>query len=240
MVTTNPFFLMQNLFNFLNHAIEGTAGIAIAAAFIWGVLSILLSPCHLASIPLIVSFINDQGKTTVKRAFLISFLFSLGILLTIAVVGIITALAGRMLGDIGPYANYFAALIFFAVALHLFDVFPMPWSAAQPGMKKKGILAAFILGLIFGIVLGPCTFAYMAPMLAITFKTSVGNFLYGIILLIVYGVGHCSVIVIAGTSTELVEKYLNWNENSKATNILKKSCAVLLIIAGLYFIYIAP
>ena len=231
---------MQNLFNFLNHAVEGNAGIAITAAFIWGVLSILLSPCHLASIPLIVSFINDQGKTTIKRAFIISLLFSLGILLTIAVVGIITALAGRMLGDIGPYANYFAALIFFAVALHLFDVFPMPWSAAQPGMKKKGLIAAFVLGLIFGIALGPCTFAYMAPMLAITFKSSAGDFLYGIILLIIYGVGHCSVIVIAGTSTELVQKYLNWSANSKATGIVKKVCAVLLIIAGLYFIYIAP
>ncbi len=231
---------MQNLFNFLNHAVEGTPAIAIAAAFVWGILSILLSPCHLASIPLIVSFINDQGKTTVKRAFIISLLFSLGILLTIAVVGVITALAGRMLGDIGPYANYFAALIFFLVALHLFDVIPMPWSAAQPGMKKKGLLAAFVLGLLFGVALGPCTFAYMAPMLAITFKTSSGNFLYGVILLFAYGVGHCSVIVTAGTSTELVQKYLNWNENSKATGFLKKVCAVLLIIAGLYFIYITP
>ena len=231
---------MQNLFNFLNHAIEGTAGIAIFAAFIWGVLSILLSPCHLASIPLIVGFINDQGKTTIKRAFFISLLFAIGILFTIGVIGIITALAGRMMGDIGPYANYFAALIFFLVALHLFDVIPMPWSAAQPGMKKKGLIAAFILGLLFGVALGPCTFAYMAPMLAITFKTSAGNFLYGVILLLAYGVGHCSVIVTAGTSTELVQKYLNWNENSKATGIFKKTCGVLLIIAGLYFIYITP
>ncbi len=231
---------MQNLFNFLNHAIESNVGIAIIAAFIWGVLSILLSPCHLTSIPLIVSFINDQGQTTIKRATLISFLFSVGILLTIAVIGIITALAGKMLGDIGPLANYFASIIFFAVALHLLDVFQIPWSAALPGMKRKGGLAAFILGLVFGIALGPCTFAYMAPMLAITFKTSATNFLYGLILLVVYGLGHCSVIVIAGTSTELVQKYLNWNANSKATKILKKILAVLLIIAGLYFIYIAP
>ena len=228
---------MQNLFNTLNHAIEGTAGIAILAAFIWGVISILLSPCHLASIPLIVSFIGEQGKTTAKRAFILSLLFSIGILITIAVIGIITALAGKMLGDIGPFANYFAAVIFFAVALHLFDIFQIPWATVQPGMKKKGPLAAFLLGLIFGIALGPCTFAYMAPMLAITFKESSSNFLYGIILLFAYGVGHCAVIVIAGTSTELVQNYLNWS--SKSTNILKRVCGILLIIAGLYFIYIA-
>ena len=228
---------MQSLFNTLNHAIEGSAGIAFLAAFIWGILSILLSPCHLASIPLIVSFIGEQGKTTAKRAFVLSLLFAVGILITIAVVGIITALAGKMLGDIGPFANYFAAIIFFSVALHLFDVFPMPWSAAQPGIKKKGLLAAFLLGLIFGIALGPCTFAYMAPMLAITFKESSSNFLYGVLLLFAYGVGHCAVIVIAGTSTELVQNYLDWS--SKSTNILKRICGVLLIIAGLYFIYIA-
>ena len=45
-------------------------------------------------------------------------------------------------------------------------VIPMPWSGpGQVNMKRKGLLAAFVLGLIFGIALGPCTFAYMAPML---------------------------------------------------------------------------
>jgi len=49
----------------------------------------------------------------------------------------------------------------------------MPFSGpGQVGMKRKGMLAAFILGLVFGIALGPCTFAYMAPMLAVTFKVA--------------------------------------------------------------------
>ena len=82
-------------------------------------------------------------------------------------------------------------------------------------MKRKGLLAAFILGLVFGIALGPCTFAYMAPMLAVTFKLAATNFLYGAALLLAYGVGHCAVIVAAGTSTELVQRFLNWNEHSK-------------------------
>ena len=38
---------------------------------------------------------------------------------------------------------------------------------------------------------------------------------YGASLLLAYGVGHCAVIVAAGTSTELVQRYLNWNEQSK-------------------------
>jgi len=232
---------METLFESLTRAVEGTATIAVAASFVWGILSIVLSPCHLASIPLIVGFINGQGRTSAKRAFLISTIFSVGILITIAVIGGITAAVGRMMGDVGKYGNYFVALIFFLVGLHLLDVIPMTWSSpGQVGMKRKGILAAFILGLVFGIALGPCTFAYMAPMLGLTFKLSSTNLVYGILLLVIYGIGHCSVIVFAGTFTEIIQRYLNWNEKSKGAIILKRICGVMVLMGGLYLLYMAP
>jgi len=232
---------MERLFTSLTRAIEATPAIAISASFIWGILSILLSPCHLSSIPLIVGFIDQQGRMSTKRAFFISTLFAVGILATIGIIGAITAAAGRMMGDVGRYGNYFVALIFFLVGLYLLDILPMPWSGpGQIGMKRKGLLAALILGLVFGIALGPCTFAYMAPMLGVTFRVASTSLLYGIILLVAYGVGHCSVIVLAGTSTELVQRYLNWSEKSKGTTIVKKACGVLVILGGLYLIYAAP
>ena len=211
---------MQELFTTLTHAVEGAPALALAAALVWGILSILLSPCHLASIPLIVGFIDEQGRISTRRAFLISSLFAVGILITIGAIGAVTAAAGRMMGDVGRYGNYFVAAIFFVVGLHLLGVIPMPWSGpGRVGMKRKGMLAAFILGLIFGIALGPCTFAYMAPMLGVTFKLAATNFLYGAALLLAYGVGHCAVIVAAGTSTELVQRFLNWNEHSKGLTV---------------------
>jgi len=229
---------MEQLFTTLTHAVESTWVIALGAAFLWGILSILLSPCHLASIPLIVGFIDGQGRISTKRAFIISILFAVGILITIGVIGAFTAALGRMMGDIGQYGNYFVALVFFAVGLNLLGVIPMPWSAPDKvGLKRKGLLAAFILGLVFGIALGPCTFAFMAPMLGVTFKLAATNLLYGIFLLVVYGLGHCSVIVLAGTSTELVQRYMNWNEKSRGAVILKKICGVLVLIGGLYLIY---
>jgi cytochrome c-type biogenesis protein len=232
---------MQELFTQLTRAIEGGWFIAVAASFVWGVLSILLSPCHLASIPLIVGFIDEQGKISTKRAFWISTLFAVGILITIGAIGAITAAAGRMMGDVGKYGNYIVAAIFFIVGLHLLDVIPMPFSGpGKVGMKRKGLLAAFLLGLIFGIALGPCTFAYMAPMLAVTFKLASTNVFYGILLLLIYGIGHCSVIVLAGTFTEFIEHYLNWNEKSKGAVILKKICGILVLAGGLYMIYTAP
>ena len=96
------------------------------------------------------------------------------------------------------------------------------------------------MGLVFGIALGPCTFAYMAPMLAVAFRAASTNLPYGIILLLAYGVGHCSVIVLAGTFTELVQRYMNWNEKSRAAVILKRICGILVIAGGLWLIYTAP
>jgi len=232
---------MEQLFTSLTKAIEATPAIAISASFIWGILSILLSPCHLSSIPLIVGFIDQQGRMSTRRAFFISTLFAIGILATIGIIGAVTAAAGRMMGDVGRYGNYFVAVIFFLVGLYLLDILPMPWSGpGQIGMKRKGLLAALILWLVFGIALGPCTFAYMAPMLGVTFRVASTSLLYGIVLLVAYGVGHCSVIVLAGTSTELVQRYLNWSEKSKGTTIVKKVCGVLVILGGLYLIYAAP
>jgi cytochrome c-type biogenesis protein len=229
---------VEQLFGTLSRAVEGSVPLAIGASLAWGVLSVILSPCHLASIPLIVGFIDGQGRISGRRAFGLSALFGIGILITIAAIGGITALAGRMLGDVGRYGNYFVALIFFLVGLHLLGVIPAPWSGpGQVGMKRKGPLAAFLLGLIFGIALGPCTFAYMAPMLAVTFRLAGTQALYGILLLLCYAVGHCGVIVLAGTSTGWVQRYLNWTERSKGAVVVRRVCGVLILLAGAYMIY---
>jgi cytochrome c-type biogenesis protein len=231
---------MEKLFTELNHAVEGGPAIALLAAAAWGVLSILLSPCHLASIPLIVGFISGQGQLTTRRAFWTATLFAVGILLTIAAIGAITAAAGRMLGDVGRYGNYFVAGIFLIVGLHLLGFIPMPWSGpGQVGLKRKGLFAAFILGLVFGIALGPCTFAYMAPIIAVTFKVADTSPFYGAALLLAYGVGHCTVIIAAGTATEFVQRFLNWNKKSKGIKIMKGACGVLVLLAGVYFLWTA-
>jgi cytochrome c-type biogenesis protein len=224
----------------LSRAVEGTPALALAASLVWGVLSILLSPCHLASIPLIVGFIDEQGEITTRRAFQLSSLFALGILATIGIVGALTAAAGRMMGDVGRWGNYLVALIFVVVGLHLLDVVPLPLSSRGAGFRRKGLWAALLLGLVFGLALGPCTFAYMAPMLAVTFKIASAQPGYAFALLVVYGIGHCAVIVVAGTFTEVLEHYLHWNQRSRGTVILKKVCGILVLMGGFYLILTAP
>lgn len=231
---------MQELFIGLTRAVDGTPLIALGASFIWGILSIILSPCHLASIPLIVGFIDEQGKISSRRAFNLSLLFAVGILITVGVIGAITAATGKLIGDVGRFGSYFVALIFFIVGLHLLDIIPVPWSGPrQLWIKKNGTLAAFILGLVFGVALGPCTFAYLAPMLAVTFRLASLNPIFGLFLLLLYGIGHCSVIVAAGTFSEVVQHYLNWTDRSRGAIILKKACGFLVFLGGIYLILAA-
>jgi cytochrome c-type biogenesis protein len=233
--------MLRALFSWLSTAVNSAPLIAIAGSFLWGVLSILLSPCHLTSIPLIVGFISGQGNTSTRRALILSLLFATGILLTIAAIGIITALLGRMLGDIGPYANYFLAAIFVLVGLYLLEVISLPGLAGpgQSAFQRRGAFAALVLGLLFGIALGPCTFAYLAPMLAVVFKLGARHFPFSLLLLLVYALGHCSIIVGAGTLTELVERYLNWHNRSRGMVLVKKVCGVLVILGGIYLIWTA-
>ncbi|MFH1368969.1 MAG: cytochrome c biogenesis protein CcdA [Elusimicrobiota bacterium] len=231
--------MILNIFTWLSGTLYSSPIVALGGSFIWGILSILLSPCHLASIPLIIGFIDEQGRISTKRAFLLSSLFASGILVTIALIGIITGLLGRMLGDIGSWGNYFVAIIFFIVGLHLLDIIPLPFAGkgGQPIFKKKGLIAAFILGLVFGIALGPCSFAYMAPMLGVAFTVGSSNLPFAAALILAYAVGHVSVIILAGTFTEVVQNYLNWNEKSKGLIIVRKICGILVIIGGLYLLY---
>jgi cytochrome c-type biogenesis protein len=229
--------MFEGLFTILYEAMTGTVWLAILASFVWGVLSILLSPCHLSSIPLIVGYITSQGKVSIKRTFNISLVFSLGILITIAVIGIITASLGRLMGDVGVYGNYFVAIIFFAVGLYLLDIIKIDWNSfGLKPTKSKGLISALILGLLFGIALGPCTFAYMAPVLGIVFQTAQTNYFLSIAYLLAFGLGHCSVIVGAGMLTGKIQKYLNWSEESKTISWIKRICGLLVIFGGVYLI----
>lgn len=231
--------MLESIFTALYEAMTGSVWLAVAASFGWGVLSILLSPCHLSSIPLVVGFIASQGKISLGRTFSISLVFAVGILITIALIGIVTASMGRLMGDVGSIGNYLVAGIFFIVGLYLLDVIKLQWNTfnIQP-TSSRGLIAELILGLLFGIALGPCTFAYMAPVLGVVFQTAQTDYFFSILLLLSFGIGHCTVIVGAGTLAKKVQSYLNWSDQSSALTWMKRVCGVLVILGGIYLLWI--
>ncbi|MDD2714937.1 MAG: cytochrome c biogenesis protein CcdA [Candidatus Wallbacteria bacterium] len=231
--------MIEKIFINMTQALYGSWGLALTAALGWGMLSVLLSPCHLSSIPLIIGFISGQGRSTTGKAFRMSLVFSLGILVSIAVIGAVTAGLGRMAGDLGKWGNYAVAAVFFVVGLYLLGC--LPWlsniSGAAPRALGSGYSGAFLLGLIFGVALGPCTFAYMAPILGLVFQYGSTNPLFAFGLVFAYGLGHCGVIAVAGGSAGLVQKYLDFGEKSRALDLFKKACGLLVIAGGVYLIY---
>ena len=232
---------MDPLFTALTRALEGQPAVALVAAFAWGLASLLLSPCHLTSIPLVVGFVSGRQATTPARGAGIALVFSLGLLTTIAAIGGLTAAAGRLIGDVGPWANYLVSLVFFVVGLSLLDVVQLSWRqpTAAARLRGGGLGAALGLGLVFGIALGPCTFAYMAPVLGVTFAVATSSALYGVLLILLFGVGHCALIVVAGASASWVRRYLQWSEASRGLTWLRYASGILVLAGGVYLIHSA-
>ncbi|UCD39103.1 MAG: cytochrome C biogenesis protein [Fidelibacterota bacterium] len=233
--------MIVNLFSTLSEALQGSLGLSLAAAFAWGTISILLSPCHLSSIPLIIGFLNTQQNVGLGKSFGLSLLFAVGILATITAIGLLTAAGGRLLGDIGTIGNYAVAAIFIVVGLYLIGMFRISWPAIGiTSMNLQGAVGALALGFLLGIGLGPCTFAFIAPLLAVVFKLATVNLVKAACLVAAFGVGHCAVLVGAGTFTTRVQQYLNWTESSRMTTYLRRFCGTLVILAGVYMIFGLP
>ena len=230
--------MIEQLFTNLTLAMSGSFSLALTAAFGWGVLSILLSPCHLSSIPLVIGYISAQGRIKVKRSFYLALTFAVGILITIAAIGLVTASMGRLMGDVGIWGNWLVAAVFILIGLYLMDVIHWDWSGVNIAANPRGgIWGAFVLGLIFGVGLGPCTFAFLAPVLGVVFQTAGESWIKAILLIFAFGLGHVTVIVIAGSLTNMVQRYLNWTEDSKTAVYIKRIAGLFVVFGGVYFIY---
>jgi cytochrome c-type biogenesis protein len=232
--------MIDELFTTLTTAMSDRFGIALGASFAWGVASILLSPCHLASIPLVIGYIVKQGPARARRSVGLSTTFAVGILITIALIGLITASLGRIMGDVGVWGNLLVAAVFLVVGLYLMDVLKFSWNsfAIRP-VEGNPWIGALVLGLIFGVGLGPCTFAYLAPVLGVVFSVSTTSMASAILLIAAFGVGHCSVIVGAGSLAHTVQKYLHWTDQSKGAAWLKRCAGAFVMLGGVYFVYTA-
>ncbi len=228
--------MIQDLFAALSAALTQSLWLAFASAFAWGILSILLSPCHLSSIPLVIGFVMQQEKKTLARAFAFSIVFSLGILSSITLIGIITASIGRLMGDLGRVGNLVIVAVFFIVGLYLLDIIRLDWSFGLKDGGKRGLLSAFVLGLVFGVALGPCTFAFVASVLGVALAKAQTSFIVALLLVLFFALGHCGVIVFFGTLAQKAQHYLNWTSNSKGILWLKRICGMLVIAGGIYWI----
>jgi cytochrome c-type biogenesis protein len=228
--------MLENFFLTVNQWMTGGFAIAAAGCFLWGMISVLLSPCHMASIPLIVSYVAGQHRTlSPRQGAKYAVAFTLGLFMTIALVGIICSLLGRMLGEIGSYWTILVGAILIWVALGMMGVSACSMSGGMMGrFKMKGILGAFVLGLAYGLLSGSCTFGFIAPILAfITIQKQVA---VGIFYIVIFGIGHCIPIAVAGSSTAMVQRLLENSRFQQGSQWFRKAAGIAIGLFGVYFI----
>lgn len=228
--------MLDSIFLTVNQWMTGGTAIAAAGCFLWGMISVLFSPCHMASIPLIVGYVGGQEKMVQPgQASIYSVLFTTGLFITIALIGVVCALLGRMLGDVGNYWQILIGLILIWVALGMLGVEKCSMSGGLLyRLNLRGKFGAFALGLAYGVLSGSCTFGFIAPILAIiTVQEKVAT---GVILIVLFALGHCLPIVIAGSSTAAVKKMVENNTWNGAGVWFRKLAGTTIAVLGGYFI----
>jgi cytochrome c-type biogenesis protein len=204
--------------------------------FYLGLVSVLMSPCHLASIPLIIAYVGGQEKIVQPRqAGVYALLFSVGLFITIAVIGVACAMLGRMMGDVGVWFQVFVGAILIWVALGMLGVEACSMNGSLLyRLNVRGVSGAFVLGLAYGVLSGSCTFGFIAPILAIV--TVQAKVVTGVLLIVIFALGHCLPIVIAGSSSALVRRILENSAWQSTGSWFRKGAGVVIVLLGVYFI----
>ncbi|MCL7489005.1 MAG: cytochrome C biosynthesis protein [Desulfobulbaceae bacterium] len=228
--------MLGTLFLTINQWMSGGLLLAAIGCFAWGMVSVLFSPCHMASIPLIIGYVGGQNAIIKGRqAVPYAVLFTTGLFITIAVVGLICIWLGRMMGDVGPYWTILLGAILIWVAVDMLGIA----KCGLPGntlsrLQIKGLAGAFVLGLAYGILSWSCTFGFIAPILAII--TVQEKIITGIFLLLLFAAGHCLPIVVAGSSAAVVKRLMENSSLLQSGIWFRKGAGVLIGGLGVYFI----
>ncbi|MGQ9484213.1 MAG: cytochrome c biogenesis CcdA family protein [Desulfosoma sp.] len=227
---------MQDFFLAVNQWMSEPGAVALVGCFLWGMVSVVLSPCHMASIPLVVSYVAGQQRVLDPReAARYAIAFTLGLFTTIAVIGIACSLLGRMLGDVSPYWTVVVGLILVWLALDMMGVSVCSlFTANLSKLQLRGLGGALVLGLAYGVLSGSCTFGFIAPILAVI--TVQNQVLTGIASIVLFAVGHCVPIAVAGSCMALVRKVLANGAFQQGSLWIRKVAGVAVGLLGVYFI----
>lgn len=227
---------MDSLLLAVNQWMSGGLALAALGCFLWGLTSVLLSPCHLASIPLMVGYVAGQETALhPRRAALYAVAFALGLFASIAAIGVACAALGRMLGDVGPYWTVPVGLVLLWVALDMLGVARCSLGGGLLArLQVRGLSGALLLGLAYGVLSGSCTFGFIAPILAVA--TVQGDLGRGSLLMVCFGLGHTLPIALAGSSMALVQRLVVRSEYQRGSRFFRRLAGVLVGLLGIWFV----
>ena len=198
-----------------------------------GVLS-SLAPCSLSSVPLVVFYVG-AGDGGVKRNFLYSAAFALGMAVTFTALGIAASAAGRLMGGSSPVWYVMLGLLMVMMALQMWGIFDfIPSVSLISKNRRRGILGAFAAGVLGGVFSSPCSTPVLIALL--TLVAGKGSFAWGLLLMLLYSLGHGALVIAAGTSMGFVQKL---SAGGEAAEVVKIAVGLLILSTGLYMFWLA-
>ncbi|MCP1103142.1 cytochrome c-type biogenesis protein [Aequitasia blattaphilus] len=206
-------------------------------ALIAGVLT-SFTPCSLSSIPLIIGYVGGIGEKTTKKAFAYSAIFSVGTAVTFVSLGVLATSAGKLMGTSSPIWYGILGILMILMALQTFGIINIiPSTNLLSKSKKRGFVGAFLAGVLAGVFSSPCSTPVLIALLAIV--AGKGNIFWGILLMLLYSIGHSSLVMVAGTSVGFVQKTKNNEKYKNTANILKIVMGIVILLIGFYMFYLA-
>jgi thiol:disulfide interchange protein DsbD len=193
-----------------------------------------LTPCVYPMIPITVSIFGARAGVPRSRALALATAYVLGIAAMFGTLGTTFGLVGRAFGTFlaNPWVIVPLALFFVAMGLSMFGAFevalPSELQARLSRIGGRGVLGAFLMGLVAGIIAAPCTGPPLASLLAYVATTR--NAGWGFVLLATYGAGvGLPFWLLAGFSMSLPRPgvWMEW---------IKSVFGVALFAAALYYL----
>jgi len=206
-------------------------------ALVAGILT-SVTPCSLSSVPLIIGYVGGVGERNTKKAFLYSAVFSLGTAITFVTMGVIATSAGMLMGTSSPVWYIILGVLMVLMSLQTFGIFNFIPSINLVGKnKKKGIVGAFLAGVLGGIFSSPCSTPVLIALLAIV--AGEGKMLWGILLMLLYSIGHSTLVMVAGTSISFVQRINESNKYKTVAAVLKYVMGAAILLIGFYMFWLA-
>lgn len=229
--------MIDTWLNQIAGAINGSMWIAPILALLAGLLT-SFTPCSLSSVPLIVGYVGGIKERNTKRAFAYSAVFAVGTAITFISLGIIATSAGRLIGNSSPIWYLILGVLMVLMALQTWGIFNfIPTVNLLSKSKKRGFIGAFLAGILGGIFSSPCSTPVLIALLAIVAGN--GNLLWGVMLMLLYSIGHSALVMIAGTFVGFVQKINGNTRYNKAGTILKVIMGLIILLIGFYMFWLA-
>lgn len=158
--------------------------------------------------------------------------------MTFVTLGIIATSADKLMGTSSPVWYMILGVLMVLMALQTWEIFNFIPSVNLISMnKKKGIVGAFLMGILGGIFSSPCSTPVLIALLAIV--AGEGNLIWGILLMLLYSIGHSALVMVAGTSIGFVQKINSSKRYNSAAFVLKIVMGTAILLIGLYMFWLA-